>query len=74
VNDKYEITEETHPDYPWLRRIRALRDVCPGVRKGDMGGWVESESNLDVSGDAWVYGDAWVCGDARRTEELQRCG
>ena len=57
MNDKYELTD-THPDYPWLRRIRALRGVRPGVRKGDMGGWVESESNLDTSGAAWVYGAA----------------
>lgn len=55
-----------------LYRIRAL--VSFGVVvAGQLGGFVESEKNLDqsLSGDAWVYGnarvygDAWVYGDAR---------
>ena len=27
MNQKYEITDIVHPQYPWLHRIRALRDV-----------------------------------------------
>ena len=54
---------------------------CKWGKKGDKGGWIESEflNNGDarVSGDAWVsgdarvygnaqvYGDAWVYGDAQ---------
>ncbi|KKF35969.1 hypothetical protein SY86_11890 [Erwinia tracheiphila] len=31
------------------------------VQTGDLGGWVESESNVEQSGDAWVYGNAhWI--------------
>lgn len=65
----YELTDET---MEWegrtLHRIRATRDfsVCVGVydvSKGQVGGWVESEENLD--GDAWVSGNARVYGDAR---------
>ena len=40
--EKYEITSIAHPQYPWLHRIRALRDVREGVRAGDLGGFVES--------------------------------
>ena len=31
----------------------------------ELGGYIESEKNLDQNGDAWVYGNAWVYGDAR---------
>ena len=47
-----------------LFRIEATRDIEKfGVKKGDLGGYVESEENL--SGDAWVSGNAQVYGDAR---------
>ena len=41
------------------------------AQKGDLGGYVEKEGNLDQENDAWVYGDAkvygnaWVYGNAR---------
>ena len=77
---KYELTGEfiEHWSGKKLYRIRAL--VSFGVVvAGQLGGFVESEKNLDqsLSGDAWVYGDAevsgnaevsgdaWVSGDAR---------
>lgn len=47
-----------------LFRIRA-RIAFGNVGKDELGGFVEKESNVDTSGDAWVYGDAQVCGDAR---------
>jgi carbonic anhydrase/acetyltransferase-like protein (isoleucine patch superfamily) len=47
-----------------LRRIEALRDFGD-VRKGDLGGWIESESNLSQEGDCWVGGEAQVYGGAR---------
>ena len=47
-----------------LHRIKAVRDFdC--VKAGDLGGFIESEKNLDHDGDAWVFGDAWVSGDAK---------
>ena len=58
-----------------LFQIRALISFG-NVTAGDLGGYVESERNLDhdgnawvygdarVSGNAWVYGDAWVSGNA----------
>ena len=45
-------------------RIELLIDTLWG-KKGDKGGFVESENNLSQSGDAWVFGDAEVFGDAR---------
>ena len=71
---KYELTEETKTlaDGTVLHRIRALRDIPKhGVKAGDLGGWVEKESNLSQHGDAFVfdnaevYGEAWVCDNAR---------
>ena len=48
-------------------RIRALVAIAAlGITPGELGGYVETESNLaQVGGDAWVYGNAWVSGDAR---------
>ena len=40
-----------------LYRIRALRDFND-VKKGDLGGYVEAESNLSQEGDCWIYNNA----------------
>jgi len=53
-----------------LFQIEATCDITErGVKKGDKGGWVESEKtsngNARVSGNAWVSGDAEVSGNAR---------
>ena len=46
-----------------LHRIKAVRDFdC--VKAGDLGGFIESEKNLDHDGDAWVSDNARVFGDA----------
>ena len=65
-NLKYEITDIAHEAYPFLHRIRALRDIGETVKAGDLGGFVESESNLSVDpdDDAWVFDDAIAAGDA----------
>lgn len=47
-----------------LHRIVALKDFG-GVRKGDIGGWIEKEDNLSQEGRCWVGGDAWVFGNAK---------
>ena len=50
----------------FLHRIRALRDICGEIHAGDIGGFVESESNLSAEpGDcAWIFDDAIAAGDA----------
>lgn len=57
---KYELTNDTieicgHK----LSRIRALTDFG-NVKAGDLGGYVESESNLSHDGNAWVRDNAIV--------------
>ena len=64
TNLKYEITEISHPKYPWLHRIRALRDVGKDVHAGDLGGYVQSAENLTQEGSCWLSGDAIACEDA----------
>jgi len=66
--DKYELTDETikTPDGETLHRIKALRDIpFKGVKKDDLGGWIESYTNLDQEGDCWVEDDAKVYGNAK---------
>lgn len=61
---KYEFTGETKLLFEiTLHRIRAAVSFG-AVVKGEIGGWIEKESNLDVDGNAWVYGNAMVYGDA----------
>ncbi|MBD5085646.1 MAG: hypothetical protein HDT33_11530 [Clostridiales bacterium] len=58
-NEKYEITDIAHEKYPFLHRIRALRDVGPTVKAGDLGGFVEGEWNLSYEdADSWIAHDA----------------
>lgn len=67
MNKKYRLTDNTKiVNGVTLHQIQALIDIPKyNVNAGDMGGWIESENNLDQSGNAWVYGNARVCGDAR---------
>ena len=69
MNGKYEITEIEHPRYPWLHRIRALRDIREDVHAGDLGGFVESAENLSQEGNCWIYDDAMSCEDAEVLDE-----
>ena len=49
-----------------LKRIRALKDIPVwGVKKGDLGGYVESEHNLDQETDSWIMGFSYVMGDRK---------
>ena len=48
-----------------LRRIRALVAIAAfGVCPRDLGGYIEKEDCLEVSGNAWVSGNARVSGNA----------
>ena len=77
MNEKYEFTGETKQVFDdflmglkgtpgeysiWrtIHRIRAKKDFGD-VKKGDIGGWIENEENLDSAGDCWVYDQAIVC-------------
>ena len=64
MNQKYEITDIAHEKYPFLHRIRALRDIGKDVKAGDLGGFVECKDNLSFQqgDDAWVYNNAIIAG------------
>ena len=63
---KYEILKDESIEFDdrKLYRIRALKDFH-NVKKGKVGGYIESERNLSQEGEAWVYSDARIAGDAR---------
>ena len=62
---KYELTNEIKnlPGGVVLYRIRALKDFAD-VKAGDLGGFVQSEANLDQNGGAWIYENARAYEDA----------
>ena len=65
MEEKYILTNETENfNNHILHRIKALKDFGD-VKKGDLGGWVENESNLSQEGDCWVYDDAAVYSEAK---------
>ncbi len=67
VQKKYELTSETMEWYEkTLHRIRALKDIPRyGIKKGQLGGWVQSEDNLAQRGDCWIGDEAMVYDNAK---------
>lgn len=64
MNKKYELTNETITFHKrTLYLIKALRSFSD-VKEGDLGGYVESESNLSQHGNCWVYDKAKVFDNA----------
>ena len=64
MEKKYKLTEETlEIEGHVLNRIIALRDFGE-VKKGDLGGFIEKESNLSHDWTCWIYNDAVVRGNA----------
>lgn len=64
MSKKYKLTGETiNLNGATLYRIEALKDFGE-IKKGDKGGFIESENNLAHEGDAWVSDNAHVYGDA----------
>ena len=67
MNKKYELLKDDTKQVgsKTLYRIKALVAIGTLVAAGDLGGYVESEKNLEVFGDAWVSGNAKVYGDSK---------
>lgn len=64
MEKKYILTDRTKEvDGHTLHRIQAIKDFG-NVHNGDLGGWIESESNLSQEGRCWVSDDAIVYGNA----------
>lgn len=61
---KFELTtDRIEENGTTLYRIKALIDFGD-VKAGELGGYVEKETNLSQYGNAWVY-DAWVFDNAQ---------
>ena len=64
MSKKYKLTDETiNLNGVTLYRIEALK-YFGEIKKGDKGGFIESENNLAHEGDAWVSDNAHVYGNA----------
>ena len=62
---KYKLTNETITFLgKILRRIEALKDFVD-VKKGDKGGFIESEKNLSQKDNCWIYDNAIVYENAK---------
>ena len=62
---KYKFTGESKKrGNRTLLRIVATRDFG-SVKAGDIGGWIEKESNLSHEGNCWVYDNGAVYGNGR---------
>lgn len=66
MRKKYELTSETKvlPDGTTLYRIRSLAKSAH-FDAGELGGFIEKESNLSQDGICWVANEAMVYGDAK---------
>ncbi|WP_142417019.1 hypothetical protein [Bartonella massiliensis] len=73
VSKKYELINESHVKGITLYRIRSLRDF-DDVKKGDLGGYIESEDNLSHDGNCWVYDNACVVKSGRVYENAKVYG
>lgn len=73
MNKKYAFTGKCKEilDGVFVHQICALRNVNENVRSGDLGGWIEKESNLSHDGLCWVNKEAVVYGDAHIYENAQ---
>ena len=60
MENKYKLTEESISYFgKTLYHIEALKDFG-NVKKGDKGGYVQSEENLSQEEDCWIYDNAKV--------------
>ena len=74
MGKKYKLTDETiNLNGVTLYRIEALK-YFGEIKKGDKGGFIESENNLAHEGDAWVSDNAHVYGNARVFDNSQVYG
>ena len=67
---KYELVPETVTKFysKSMYRIRALKDFSD-VKKGNLGGYVESEENLSQTGNCWIYDGSIVGLGAKIVED-----
>ena len=75
MEKKYEILKDTEKDFFGRKvyRIKALKDFSD-IKKGDIGGYVESEYNLSQKGDCWIYDEAVACDNSVVCNNAVVCG
>ena len=74
MNEKYIFTGKTkNVGGVELKQIKAIKSFLDIV-KGEVGGWIEGEFNLNASGDAWISGNAWVYGNAWVSDDARVSG
>ena len=77
MKKKYEFVEGDEKVTPAgiiVKRIRALVAIQDtSVVPGDLGGYIQQESNLDHHGAAWVYDNAQVYGNAQVSGSARVC-
>ena len=69
IEKKYELIPS---DKEGLYRIKALKDFND-VKKGDIGGYIQSENNLSQLGECWIYDNAVVRDNAVVCDNAQVC-
>ena len=67
MEKKYELIPS---DIEGLFRVKALKDFN-NVKKGDIGGYIQSEINLSQLGDCWIYDNAKVYDNAIVCDNVQ---
>ena len=73
-NLKYELTDDyITVNGQTLYRIRALKSFC-AVTKGDLGGYVNNDSNLSQEGNCWIYTNAKALDYSRITDNALLAG
>ena len=71
ANEKYEILKKKSITIFGKKLFRIKAKMSFGnVKKNEEGGFIESEKNLSVFGDAWVSGNARVSGNAKITNTV----
>ncbi|WP_246067890.1 hypothetical protein [Bartonella saheliensis] len=74
MEKKYELTDETIEVLgKTLHRIRALRDFGD-IKAGDLGGFIEKESNLSHEGNCWISDNAKIFGKAKVLNNVKISG
>ncbi|UNE54010.1 hypothetical protein [Bartonella machadoae] len=71
MQKKFALTNETRLfGNRILYRIQALKSFSD-VKAGQLGGFIENESNLSHDGNCWVYGNALVLNSGRVSENAR---
>lgn len=58
IGDKYQLLSCDHTPITGRYRIKALKNITSGVKKGDIGGYVDGEDVLSAEGECWIFDDS----------------